>query len=455
MITDVLAGLLTETSERAFSEATIGKTKTHILDTIGVSLAGARSFETQKMREVLLPSRGEGYCGVWGTSYSTNARTAALINGVSAHAYELDDSGGCDHSGAVVLPAAIAALADITVPVTGAAFLRSIILGYEVGRRVLEAAGGYETHNGLGWHSTGTCGVFGATVAVGSLLKLERHALSSALGTACSFAAGTWAFIGNGSSAKKLHAGRAAEAGILAAFLARSDFQGPAAVFEPDHWGSFFATYCGNHADPQKLIGDYGVFWRINRCSIKPYATCRGTHSAIDAINLIFAKTGLRASNVAKIDVGMSAFQFAMCGSKRVTSRAQAQMSLPYAVAARLHYGKVFLDELAHNAWEAPEITAWLDKFTIAIDKTMADEDEPEITIITHDEQEHRQRVETPLGGPDNPLSVEQIMGKYHDLSKGILPPKQIDAIQELITDLQDVPDVRALLPLLQSPMQN
>ncbi|MCL8000306.1 MmgE/PrpD family protein [Brucella sp. 21LCYQ03] len=455
MISEALAGLLTETSESAFSDATIDKTKIHVLDTIGVSLAGARSFETQKMLEVLQPSGSEGRCAVWGTSYSTNARAAALINGVSAHAYELDDSGGCDHSGAVVIPAAIAALADIAEPVTGAAFLRSIILGYEVGRRVLEAAGGYETHNGLGWHSTGTCGVFGATAAVGSLLKLNRHDLSSALGTACSFAAGTWAFIGNGSSAKKLHSGRAAEAGILASCLARSGFQGPEYVFESDQWGSFFATYCGDRADPQTLIRDYGVFWRINRCSIKPYATCRGTHSAIDAIDLIFTKTGLNASNVAKIEVGMSAFQFGMCGSKSVTTRAQAQMSLPYAMAARLHYGKVFLDELANNAWKAPEIADWLDKMTIEIDKTMADEDEPEVRIITHNGDEHRQVVEAPLGGPDNPLSVEQITGKYHDLSKGILPVTQVDAIRELILNLEKIPDVRALLPLLQSPMQN
>lgn len=455
MITDALAGLLTETSECAFSDATIEKAKAHILDTIGVSLAGARSFETQKMLEVLQPFPDEGHCAVWGTSYSTNARTAAFINGVSAHAYELDDSGGCDHSGAVVLPAAIAALADISEPVTGAAFLRSIILGYEVGRRVLEAAGGYETHNGRGWHSTGTCGVFGATTAVGSLFKLKRQALASALGTACSFAAGTWAFIGNGSSAKKLHSGRAAEAGILASFLARSEFQGPATVFESDQWGSFFATYCGSQADPQALIRDYGVFWRINRCSIKPYATCRGTHSAIDAINLIFARCGLEATDVAKVEVGMSAFQFAMCGSKLVTTRAQAQMSLPYAMAARLHYGKVFLDELAHNAWEAPEIVDWLDKMTVAIDKTMADEDEPEVKLITHSGEEHRQRVETPLGSPDNPLSKVQITGKYYDLGKGILPLAQIDAIAELVADLEHMADVRALLPLLQSPMQN
>jgi 2-methylcitrate dehydratase PrpD len=130
-------------------------------------------------------------------------------------------------------------------------------------------------------------------------------------------------------------------------------------------------------------------------------------------------------------------------------------MSLPYAMAARLHYGKVFLDELANNAWEAPEIAGWLEKMTIAIDKAMADEDEPEIRIITHRGEQYRQVVEAPLGGPDNPLSVEQITDKYHDLCKGILPRTQLDAIRQLILTLESIADVRALLPLLQSPMQN
>jgi len=85
----------------------------------------------------------------------------------------------------------------------------------------------------------------------------------------------------------------------------------------------------------------------------------------------------------------------------------------------------------------------------------MADEDEPEIRIITHSGEEHLQVVQAPLGGPDNPLPVEQITGKYHDLSKGILPVTQVDAIRELILKLEKIPDVRALLPLLQSPMQN
>ena len=143
-------------ASRVFPE-TIHKAKLHILDTLGAAIAGSASSETHAVLEMLgIPAR-QGRAPIWGWPITTDARTAAFVNGVSAHAFELDDSGGCDHSGAVVLPAALAVLGDEST-VQGRELLRSVLIGYEVGRRVLEAAGGYEVHNDLGWHSTGTCG---------------------------------------------------------------------------------------------------------------------------------------------------------------------------------------------------------------------------------------------------------------------------------------------------------
>ncbi len=111
---------------------------------------------------------GQSY--LCGDTAKCDSRTAALINGVAAHAYELDDSGGCDHSGAVVVPALLAYADGMSSPVRGGWWLHAMIQGYEVGRRVLEACGGYEPHNGVGWHSTGTCGAFGATTATTVLM---------------------------------------------------------------------------------------------------------------------------------------------------------------------------------------------------------------------------------------------------------------------------------------------
>ncbi len=335
-----------------FPAATIHKTKIHILDTLGAAIAGGISLETQTVLRAFGLADQSGVCGsapVWGTALALDSRTASFINGVSAHAFELDDCGGCDHSGAVVLPAVVAALGDIREAVTGQHFLTAVIAGYEVGRRVLEACGGYESFNGLGWHSTGVCGAFGAASAVGALHGFDAKRHASALGVACSYAGGTWAFIHDGSQTKKLHAGRAAEGGLSAARLAAAGLDGPLSVFDASGWGNFFATFARGEADENLLSADFGQFWRINRCSIKPYATCRGTHSAVDAVEKMLAGHGFAPSDIARIDVGMSAFQAGMCGGKTIASRADAQMDFDFAkVVEASKDNPVFYVQYAH-----------------------------------------------------------------------------------------------------------
>ncbi len=384
----------------------------------------------------------------WGTPFNLNPRSASFINGVSAHAFELDNSGGCDHSGAVVVPAALAILPLVPGQISGKQLLTSILMGYEVGRRVLEAAGGYEKHNGTGWHSTGTCGVFAAAAAVGLLLQLDEKKLMQALGITCSFSGGTWNFIHDGSPSKKLHPGRAAEGGLTAALLAAGGFAGPSNIFEPDAWGSFFKTFAAGHANPAILTEKFGENWRLDRCSIKPYATCRGTHSAIDAVRALLSAHRLSAGQIAAIGVDMSSFQFGMCGGKSITSRAEAQMSLPYAVAAELHFGKVGLAEIEPNAWLSPNIHEWLDRITVRADTGMPDEDEPIITITTDDGRQFTETVAYPYGSPANPLPDDQVMAKFFDLSGGILAPARLSEIRDAILNLDAFVDVRTL-PLL------
>jgi len=432
-----------------FPASTVHKAKLHLLDTIGAGLAGSISPETQQVWHGLGLGMDAGRSTVWGLPYEVGARSASFINGVSAHALELDDSGGCDHSGAVVVPAALAILPHVLNAVSGQRLLTAIVMGYEAGRRVLEAVGGYETHNGLGWHSTGTCGVFGAAAASGLLLNLDPARLEQALGISCSFAGGTWAFIHDGSQTKKLHPGRAAEGGVTAALLAARDFTGPVKVFDPEAWGSFFKTFSPGQSDPRLLTEGFGEQWRLDRCSIKPYATCRGTHSAIDAVRQLRQAHGLGIEQVAALEIEMSGFQFGMCGGKAIASRAQAQMSLPYAVAAELQFGKVGPAELEPQAWSSPAIQAWLDRIAVRIDPGMADADEPAVTLITRAKQRLKTMVEFPFGSPANPLPDGQLIAKFRDLANKILPAAQIEKIDRAVLKLDELADVRALPGLL------
>jgi 2-methylcitrate dehydratase PrpD len=231
----------------------------HLLDTLGAGIAGSASREAAISREVAAGSPGGA--GLWGTPATSAPLAAAFGNGVAAHAFELDDSGGCDHSGAVVVPALFAAAALSTTPVDGRTGIEAVVLGYDIARRVQSALGGYDELNEKGWHSTGVCGTFGAALAAGRTLGLDAGQLGHAIGLAGSFTGGTWAFLGNGAMSKRMHVGRAAETGLHCALLARSGFTGPSELFEAP-WGGFLGLYGGDAADPGALVTDLGTDWR-------------------------------------------------------------------------------------------------------------------------------------------------------------------------------------------------
>ena len=183
-----LAQFCVDTRFEDLPPALVAQAKRHILDTFGATLAGAGSDVAKQARQVFDGEAGSTL--IWGTDQRTGAAQAAMLNGVAAHALELDDTGGCDHSGAVVLPAVMAAVSMSGKPVNGRELITAVVIGYEIGRRVLEACGSYSAHNGAGWHSTATCGVFGAAAASARILGLDTAQTVSALGIAGSFSGG-------------------------------------------------------------------------------------------------------------------------------------------------------------------------------------------------------------------------------------------------------------------------
>ncbi len=441
-----VAELSTFAHDAAFTDlpaAVVAKAKRHILDTFGASLAGALAVEPRQTLAVLDQT---GSALAWGTTVRLGARDAALVNGVAAHALELDDSGGCDHSGAVVLPAAMATLSLIDRAISGADLLTAVVVGYDVARRVLEACGGYAAHNSAGWHSTSTCGVFGAAAAAARLLGLDADATTAALGHAASFSGGLWAFVHESAQTKRLHAGRAAEGGLLAALLAGRGVTGPDCVFA-DVWGGFLKTLAPQTAEPEALTTGFGDPWKIMRCSIKPYASCRGTHSTIDAVSALL---GQRAGeDVARVRVRLSGFLMNMCGGRDLGSLSSAQMSLPYAVAARLLHGAADIEAYRAERRRDPRVAAALAKVTLEVDPALADLDEPTVTLTFADGTSATRHVPIALGAPANPISDADLEAKYRALAGLVLARPQVDSLAEAVLGLDRLADARTLLPLL------
>ena len=421
-----LAQFCVDTRFEHVPPALVAQATRHILDTFGATLAGAGSDVAKQARQVF---EGEsGSTPVWGTDLRVGAAQAAMLNGVAAHALELDDTGGCDHSGAVVLPAVMAAVSMSARPVSGRELITAVVIGYDVGRRVLEACGGYSAHNGAGWHSTATCGVFGAAAASGLILGLNAEQMVSALGIAGSFSGGLWAFIHDGSQSKKLHSGRAAEGGLLAARFAQQGITGPTKLFD-DVWGGFLKTLAIETAQPAALDADLGVVWKLARCSIKPYASCRGTHSAIDALGVLLEKLQVGVDQIEDIQVSLCGFLQDMCGGQDVSTLAAAQMSLPYALAARLVHGHCRLEAYDDEQRRDPRIAHWMSRIRLEVDLQLSEDGEPVVSVRTVDGRQASLFVDPPLGAPGNPLSDEALEQKFFSLAGRVMPRSQAEEL--------------------------
>ncbi|RKT99976.1 2-methylcitrate dehydratase [Burkholderia sp. Nafp2/4-1b] len=438
-----LATFVAQTAADALPDDVIAKAKRHMLDTFGAALAGTSAVETRTARALT----GGVVCGgasLWGTRLTAGARDAAFVNGIAAHALELDDSGGCDHSGAVVLPAVLAALSCAARPVSGRECIAAIVLGYDVGRRVLEAAGGYSAHNGSGWHSTLSCGVFGAAAASARVLGLDAVQTRDALGHAASFAGGLWGFIHDGSQTKRLHAGRAAESGVLAALLAREGVSGPSHVFD-DVWGGFFNTFAAHAQVPEALTDGLGVQWKLMRCSIKPHASCRSAHAAIDAALQLANGSTLAVDEIERIVVRASAFVTRMCGGRDLSTLSSAQMSLPYAVAAAFAFGDTGIGVYRAGRRVDPRVGALLARIVVEVDPVLGDLDEPTVILHRADGTQDTRHVPIALGDPRNPLSDPALLAKYRALAGMALDGARADALGDMCLSLERLADARML----------
>jgi 2-methylcitrate dehydratase PrpD len=440
-----LCSFLSELTFDQLPDEVVEKTKIHIADTLGAALAGTCSGEYALAHQVI---NTPGNSLLWGKDAHIAPRDAALLNGIAAHAFELDDSGGCDHSGAVVMPALLAAISQMDAPVTGKDLIVAVNAGYEAGRRILEACGGYDAHNKLGWHSTGTCGTLAAAATVAKLRGYNAKTTQDAITLATSFSSGLWAFIHDGSQAKKLHAGRAAEGGLLAADLAATGYAGPSKVFD-DVWGGFYNAFNRGNAQPELLTADLGAIWKVNRAVLKPYASCRSAHSAIDALQDILALTGHEPSQIASINIRCSQMLMNMCGHKKADSMASAQMSLPYALAGRCAFGTAGLKAYSQDRRSSPDAQTYLNKISIAVDDQMKPLDEPFVTICFEDGNEHVVTVPRATGSAERPMPRIDVKAKFDELATMALSASQVDDLWHYLMALDRAENSDDLLVLL------
>lgn len=422
-----------------------------LLDTLAAGMAGIDTDETQSVARAMQAIYGAATqpssAVLWGTSTHLPAPQAALVNGTTAHARELDDFDGCGHTGAVVVPAVCAAAQACGA--SGDTVITAIAAGYDLAGRMLNAAGGYRPHNGLGWHSTATCGTFGAALAAARVLQLNAEQTAQALGIAGTYMGGVWAFMQDGAMTKRMHPGKAAETGVAAAYLAQAGMTGPTYVLEAE-WGGFFKTYCGPHAKPEKVLEDLGTFNAIALTGIKPYACCRATHGAIDAMLQLQAQHGLRSDAISSITVQCPPSYMKLVGGRSIHSVLDAQMSLPYALAITAVTGRADLPQFSPPQTGNAELQRVMAAITLVPDLPADHATGPIVTVQCTDGRTLQAQVDVAKGHPKAPITDAELHAKAQSLVAPVLGQARFEAIEQAIADLHHCHDFRQFAALLQ-----
>jgi len=420
-----------------------------LLDSLGCALAGSTTDEVNQIRQAMTAANGgAGDTLLWGTSEKLPLPVAVLANGAAVHAREIDDFGGCAHSGSVVIPAALGTAARVGA--SGRELLTAIVIGYDIAKRAMDGGGGYLTFKEVGWHSTSTCGGFGAAAAAGRLLGLDAKHLQWAIGYAGCNAGGTWAFIPEGAMSKRVHPGFAAQNGIVSAYLAASGVTAPESIFEAE-WGGYYPTYVPGKATPESATEGLGTDFRIRQVGFKPYAACRGIHSSVDVVLAMRATHHVKASDVAKVVVRGSRTHVKQLSKQSVQTALDAQMSLPYSIAVALETGGAMLDQYTAEALRRPGIAALAQRVTVVHEPSVPDGDEPYLDVELKNGQRLTDRVPVARGDATNPLSEAELVSKFRTTAGLVFDAAHVARIEKAVREISKSDNVRSLDELMRS----
>lgn len=347
------------------------------------------------------------------------ARTAALINGTASHTVEFDDifAPAIYHPGSPTIAAALAV--GQARGVSGETLLRAVIAGYEVSTRIGAALG--RAHYKY-WHNTGTIGPFGAAAAAGLLVGLNGKQHTHALATVATLAAGLQQAFRGDSLSKPLHAGHAADVGVLAALSAEHGLLGAPAILDaPRGMGEAMS----NSPDWTAATADLGRAYNTQRITVKNHGCCGHAFSAIDGALALQAQHGFAVSDIASIQVGGYSATVDVTGNYLHGTPAAAKFCLPFLVASALVHGSIRLDAYAPARLADAVVGGLMKRISVTldpeIDKLFPHQRAANVRIELRDGTVLKHLQPHRVGDPDLPLSDSQLNAKFNELAVPVI----------------------------------
>jgi 2-methylcitrate dehydratase PrpD len=311
----------------------IERAKDCVIDTAAACIFGAELPWSKTVIEFAKRNSAAGECSVLGTPIKVRAPFACLSNGATAHAFELDclsePSVGIHPSAALAVPAMAVSQGRKK---SGKELIAAVVAGFEVLYRIGDAARHSIEKNGF--HSPGVVGPYGTAVVVGRMFEIDAGQMANAFGIAGSTSSGLMEFSKTGGMVKRLHLGRAAEGGFMAAVLARDGYTGPDGVLDGKF--GFLNTFCTD-GDPRRLTKDLGTEWHVMKNKIKRYA-CHSTAQVPVTLALdLKEKHGLSGDDVARISIAANEKTVTQHAINEPQDLTMAQYSVPFCVATAFY----------------------------------------------------------------------------------------------------------------------
>jgi 2-methylcitrate dehydratase PrpD len=403
-----------------------------LLNWMGCAIGGSRQDAVTNAIAALAPFAGSGQASLVGRRERMDSLHAALINGISSHVLDFDDT----HLKTVIHPAgpvvpAILAIAEHR-PVSGRDFLHALVLGAEVECRIGNAV--YPAHYDIGWHITGTTGPFGAAAAAGKLLNLSEQQMTWALGIAASQPVGLREMFG--SMTKSFHPGRAAQNGLTAALLASCNFTSSEQSIEAARgWANVLST----SRKYDEITGRLGESYEILLNTYKPFACGIVIHPTIDGCIQLRKEHNLKAGEIAAVDLRVHPLVLELTGKKTPQTGLEGKFSVFFAAALALTQGAAGEREFNDRLVRDPVIVALRDKVSATVDPAVGAE-QVRITITMKDGRRLEKFVEHVVGSLERPMTNEDLEAKFAGLADGVLPPAQARRVMDLCWNIDTLP---------------
>ena len=440
-ITQMLARFVAAHPSRGWSDAVDAEAHRTLLNWLGCAVGAAHhesTTATLKACQVLQPA---AQAAVLGRKERVDVGSAALINGISSHTFDFDDT----HLKTIIHPAgpvasALLALAELK-GASGRTLIDALVLGIDVSCRMGNVM--YPAHYDRGWHITGSTGMLGAAAGCARMMGLDEQQTQMAIGIAASQPVGLREQFG--SMSKPLHPGAAARAGLMSALMAQQGFTAsPRALEAPRGLVQVVSTqYDWNEA----TVG-LGQQFEISLNTYKPFACGIVIHPSIDAC-VQLREQGISPDQVQNIELKVHSLVLELTGKKEPADGLQAKFSVYHGCAAGLIFGRAGEEEFEDAIVNRADVVALRRKVVATVDNSI-DEASVDVTAVLHDGRRVHLFVEHAIGSLQRPLSNAALDGKFHRLGDGVLGAARISELIAACRDIGNAATVSTLATLAQ-----